>query len=604
MWEAEHDNVGKKKYRRRQKRPLCSTSDVYESAMRNFRQLLLERMSHHEDEVFSARARFQMQRAHDKEHFDRIHRKRKNSDRVRGTAVRHSLRHAIVSAEDVEEPSVAEQEFLADQEKLYLEHEEELQRSYPLAFLDDETAGAVAFTLMPMLRGKFEALAQERTRHHKECREITEPKRLSSVSNPAVQLPHGSVKDSAVDRSQTVFVKEEHDPDVSATLEVGRGAYIIPQTVTQQIPKINDVGENDREVSLSSEANSADGNDSCDSVDSGRAVVTPSWLSTITSRGEVEFVRTALLSKEQSRLARREEKRRWLEGLLTPATPPDMQQRAQEELRRLEVERKDEARKSAELWCLWRAVRDRINSSSCRANNMDDRESAAASGNQDDAERTGRERSSAFSVEEAESDKAVDDKDRDGYYTPTGLGSERWRKRMELVATLDDKYDINKSTDVSSAVTHFVSSCPNASSSFGMSWETITIDELTNTDGSDSNVSNRLEVKAQSYLWPHHIETSIPHVLCGEAVRGGGWWRAFLPDAQGTVTHGRQPEEAEDDAGASGDGQKSGRRTEGELNAISVVKFPRCARKVWLKLDSLGDFVAETVRFYQARLHI
>ncbi|RNF21789.1 transcription factor IIA alpha-beta subunit [Trypanosoma conorhini] len=592
--------MSKKKCRKGRKKRSCSTSDVYECAMRNFRQLLLERMSHHEDEVFSARARFQMQRTHDKEHFDRLQHKRKHSERVRGTAGRRSVRGAAAAAEDIEEPSAAEQEFLADQQKLYVEHEEELQRSYPLAFLDDESAGAVTFTLMPTLRGKFEALARERTRLYKECPESMEPKRLSSVPNLAVQPQHGGVTEYAADKSQPVLVKEEYDVGASATLEVGRGAYIIPQTANKQAYKVGGAEEN-REASPPQEENSEDGSESCGSLDADRGVVKPPWLSTITSGGEVEFVRMALLSQEQSRQARCEEKQRWLEGLLTPSTPRDMQRRAKEELRRLEKERKKDAVRAAELWCLWRAARDKVNSSSGMVNSTGNREAVVAGGNQDDSEGIKRQSARALPAEEVEGGEGVDDGGQGEYYTPTGFSSERWLKRMQFARKLEDQDNTNSGKAVTSAGDHSVSTSPSASSSFCMSWETIVLEDVATTNGSDDSISNRLEVKAQSYLWPQHIEASIPHVLCGEAVRGTGWWRSFVPDVQGTVTRGGENAEAED--GACDDDETSGRRTEGETNMPSVVKFPRWARKVWLKLDSLGDFVAERVRFYQGRLH-
>ncbi|EKF31448.1 hypothetical protein MOQ_004714 [Trypanosoma cruzi marinkellei] len=568
----------------------CGASDLYEAAMQNFRRFLLERVARHEDEVFAARARFQLQRASDREHFDRMQSRQMKRERTRGTLLDHFVRNATAAAEDMEKQYAAEQEFLADQQKLYVEHEEELQRAYPLAFLDDESAGVVAFTLMPILRGKFESLAKEQTRHRKEIESSTDQtKTLSDVTGPSVPRLHGGVLVNNFDKPQTIRVKEEHETNADAGLEAGRGAYVNTlQATTDQSNSPRDA-EGNRETPLPRVGSAEDVNDDCISVDANRRVVHPPWFSQIASSGEVEFVRVALLCRRQSRLARQEGKRRCLKSLLTPSTPSNLRQLAKENLCKLEEE-DDDARKEAEMWRLWRAIRDKINSKSLLSNTNSDGENvAAATGNGEDTEGRRKEDTLPCSVEETGNDKTTNDKDCNGYYSPSRFTEENRRTRINCLSALGSQVT---SSGARAYLCDFNTS----------RWETITLnDGVTTTDGGNNN-SNRLESMVESYLWPQHIEAKITNVLFGEAVRTRRRWLSFL-EPQGTATQEEEGEEAEDN-GSSGDGfPTSVNGTKGERKMPIVLAFPRCGKKVWLKLGGLEEFVARDVKFYQGYLH-
>ncbi|RNF25531.1 transcription factor IIA alpha-beta subunit [Trypanosoma cruzi] len=569
----------------------CGTSDLYEVAMRNFRRLLLERVAQQEDEVFAARARFQLQRAGDREHFDRTQSRRIKSEGTRKTGLDSFVLNGMSAAGNMEKQNEAEQEFLADQQKLYVEHEEELQRAYPLAFLDDESAGVVAFNLMPILRGKFESLAREQKRCRKELENSTDKtKMLSDLTVPSVSQSDGCVLVNNVDNPQIICVKEENEPDADAGLEAGGEACVnILQTTTDRSTSSREAEDN-RDAPLSREESVEDVNDGCVPVDASRGVVNPPWVSHIASGGEVEFVRVALMCRKQSRLARQEEKRRCLKSLLTPLTPCSLQQLAKEKLFLLKLEEEDGARKEAEIWRLWRATRDKINSKGSLSNaDSDGKGVAAATGNGEKAEDRREEGTLPCSVEETGDDKTTNGKDWNEYYSPTRVIEEYRRIRINCLFSLGSQA---ASSGMRNSLFDFNT----------LRWETITLDDGATTIDGGNNSSNCLESMAESYLWPQHIEAKIKNVLFGEVVRSRRRWLSFL-EPQGTATQEEESEEAEDD-GSAGDGVPTRLNgTKGKRKMPKVLAFPRCGRKVWLKLDGLEEFVARDVRFYQGYLH-
>ncbi|KEG12656.1 transcription factor IIA alpha-beta subunit [Trypanosoma grayi] len=574
--------------RRKVAKCISATDDVYNRAILIFREALLERVAHHEDEVFAARARFKMQREQDREHFARVQRRRlrlqsHGSDRRAGAAAAGVAEQELL---------VAEEEFLADQEKLSIEHEEELQQAYPLAFLDDDSAGAVAFTLLPTLRSKLESLAQERTLCYKKYPKADEG--TSNASGGALRKP------------QLVAVKEEQGRDVYAVCEVGRGAYIVPPMTRGPNTTADDDDRGDGNnvvVEEEEEEQQRQQQQQEEGCEYSRAA--PPWMTRVSTHGAAEFVRMALLCDEAARRSRLDERRRFLECCVDPSRPRAEQRSLRRLLRRLGSDEKHEKKRAEWLWHAWRDVK-----SSLDGNSGWDGGSGMTRSSNSPIDAPGNDGSEGATAPLSNGNEEVDygdDEGDDGVNVRSSLLDERFspsralreqrRRRMECIDSTGYCSTPNCTRGTLPAAAHTSPHGRNVSwCSFDTTrWVTI---PLGDGDSSNGN-SSRLEALAQTYMWPRHIEESIPHVLCGEAVRSGRRWLLFQHDT--LITGAQQQEgEAEGEGGGhtSTDEALREERTV-DSNSLPVVALPRQARKVWLKVNTLGDFVAGDVRFYQ-----
>ncbi|KAH9589032.1 hypothetical protein LSM04_000731 [Trypanosoma melophagium] len=603
---------------------VCPTSDAYTRALEYFRAILLERVTQHEDEVFSARARFQMQRNQDREHFERSQRRRQraeNGSRSRLTVLQQLEQGVGHSGDIVSEPmSSAEEAFRADQQKLYIEHEEELQEAYPLAFLSEESAGVVAFTLLPMLRGKLMALGQQRTEGLKEQMKVLEENGYvrSTVNNHNNTITNvlstrtPEERTVVVEKVQPTTVKNEHEQGRDTTVpEIGRGAYIIPLShaspPTSKSCRTGGVESNNVRPDETHETEEVVEEEQQEKGEVSNSVIQAPWLTNLTTQGAVEFVRIAFICNEQYRQERYNEKRRFLESCLSASTTRAKQRVVRRLLRRVKEDELHDMKRMAKMFVEWQDVRERV------------------IGNSED---TVLDDTKVTTVSESK-DKTVE-----AWISPSDLRRERRRVRMEIISSNENGNEgKNRTTHVSPSVvttntnsnristtatsTITNSSCRGCTSLFAgrkypysfdtTNWVTIPLDDH-NNNNNNSNEGMDLEAIAESYMWPQHIEASISNVLCGEVVRSGKRWLLFQSDFVGKGYSEKIEEEDDDD---SEDGNKAaedhvhtqGKRGEVEkmfAASLPVVTLPQQGKKVWLKVNTLGDFIAGEVKFYQS----
>ncbi|ORC92442.1 transcription factor IIA alpha-beta subunit [Trypanosoma theileri] len=643
---------------------VCPTSDAYLRALEYFRVILLERVTHHEDEVFSARARFQMQRDQDREHFERTQRRRQRAEhggRSRPTVLQQ-LEQAAAGEMVSETMSSAEEEFRADQQKLYIEHEEELQELYPLAFLSEESAGVVAFTLLPMLRGKLMALGQQRTEGWKEQMKVLEENgSLQSTNNnnnnnhSVLSTCNSQARTGGVEKIQRTSVKSEHEQVGGTTVpEIGRGAYIIPlshsshpvsQSCRTGVVNNNNIAR--REETLNTEEVVEEEEDEEEErhhhhhhqgkAGDNNSLVQAPWLTNLSTLGAVEFVRIAFLCNERYRQERYSEKRRCFESCLNTCNMRAKQRVVQKLLRRAKEDEVHDVKKMAELWRQLHEVQERVIGGNSDDNVLDDTKVKTVSS--ENNEKTGEK-----------------------WFSPSYLRRVMRKVRMELISgnengnnggngknliapviatntstttttraaitTITAITNTNNTTTITntnntststtttttttttnnnnntntSCSTYFSGGQEYPSSFDTTHWVTITLDDNKNKNTSDDI---DLEAVADTYMWPKHIEASISNVLCGEVVRSGKRLLLFNSDMIRKEYIEKIEEEHECDGNGIAEDYVRTQQKHDDVKkmfhaSLPVVALPQQGKKVWLKVNTLGDFIAGEVKFYQS----
>lgn len=595
---------------------VCTTSNLYVRALRYFSEALSKLIAESEEKVFVARAHFELTRQQDREHYE-FTRKRKLRVKSDDAFMKNFVGGFMYNETDGETGKEEEKDeedgqkfeadriFIEDQKKLYLEHEELLQQTYPFAFLDEKSSALMALELIPRLRRNLEALAIERTRRYKE-------KQRESADNPNLSLS-AAVAASSAKKSSSGVVGSFN------SMDIGRGAYIIPLPQARRKPLCKQSKANDDNSCNDSVVNSL----SCEEEkrNSGRVVshknanvsttsadfppevmeVAP-WLTNIKSQGAVEFARAAFCCNEQHQQKRYEEKRQFLEACLAHATSEEERCKAQEVIRRLEQSAEAEALKKAKLWRAWQAVAEKINETKHfdddgDQNNIKQTQKSRKEKRtsprrkfykqETNSERRNWDNSSEYSLEQSQKDTMSMT-----FYNEEDMSdnSNSFQSTPAFTSTFSSSSLLFPPTAVGDNVPQARPKCPF----FNLSrWEIIYLDNQTAND-KNVNKSEDMEALVDLYIWPHHVEKSIPHVLCGETLNSGKGCFLFkhfvfkLTDEEGT--------------GGSRDNNNNNfkdsfsTRKKVPYGKALVFAFPRYASKVWLKIDSLGEFVASTMR--------
>nr|CCC94552.1 unnamed protein product [Trypanosoma congolense IL3000] len=505
---------------RRIRRPTgATTQNLFKRAISRFDEILHNTVQRHENHVFDARALFQMQRRKDREHFEKVYRD-------------------LEQKGDTAEAARLMEQYHMDEQKLYEENEEELQRVYPLAFLEDNAAAIVSLTLVPLLERKFASLEAYHTRRHKlvmSQQAIAAVEGIGKRTCVKTQLDAGTSQDST-----DVFapVKSEFDADQQDISVVGRGAYITPQA------PLGGRGGGEEQRTCNALVGVGSQHQAQESTSSGTSTNILPELQNLRHPGEAELARISFNLSAASLDERRAEKERFLRGYMKSCDRCGMDS-AEQELRRLRDEEMRDAKRKHEFLT---ALQLQISAMKSADSNV------------------------TITTSSGGEERLVD-----GGVNPGGRhdsGGERVPSGNVLLASTRRRVSVDE------AFTEDV-----------FNWNPIVLGDT------ESDTNSRMEAMAMSYMWPKHIEERIPHVLCGEVIpsyfsaRQYHWGNTVPITEAGTGSDA--PTSTDECVGCTARREGQNEATLQLVNKPPLVyRVPSRARKVWVKVNSLGDFVA------------
>ncbi|KAG8343347.1 hypothetical protein ERJ75_000958700 [Trypanosoma vivax] len=530
-----------------------TTGDQFRKAIRNFQEMLRERMAQHEEEAFTARALFKMRHAREQRRF-------------------HEKHVQSVANELHTSDTQDEQQFLADQQKLQEEHEEELRKVLPLAFLDEETSAVLSLTFASMLENNLNRVARRSAGIRKTgvcCKEI------GAASDPSVSLSRVSK-----------LVSEEAKQYKLLNTDVPLGLMS-----TSPTPEENDdtlLASFNEQLRGSSARSNITEQDMVSSLSSSPSVLL--FFSGVTTRGAADFARIAFLSNMQSRRERREEYVSVLadQRNFTPET--NSSELIKKEMDRISAEEKRDEEETKTFLAVYDLLISRIS----------DMETVHPGG-------VGAAALAGEASNPCDPGSIGVGMGKAGHGATWCHPAEFMRKvrhqsfvsRCKMFARYH-KSDGADTEDHCDSLGDHVSELDELKIQKEVfDWVTITLDG----DGM-KNGGSELERMAESYMWPRHVEENIPHVMYGEVIPS---FRC-VQYQHNSAGSSRVAAINSDDVSFTKDGCPAEVYPEGNADEppssakdVSIFRMPSSASKVWLKVNSMGEFTADRVRFLQCR---
>lgn len=545
----------------RGKRPReITTQKLFNRAIEHFQSIYNDSVERHERETFASRAVFEKQCGVDREHFNRAH----------GSLAKHG------KGKDF---ALVLEQFENEEAKLQREHEEELQRVYPLAFLELDTAAVLSLTLIPRLKSKLDLLERQLTQRRKFTNQHQGDAAArgshSRDVDPPVDAKESDDKNGADGvPSEVNDAKIGIEKDDVGTLCVGRGAYItgdepneVEESDSSALVQVLDTSVEDGKVGTGTGGGFRNHVHRLVSRGLGNILSIPT---DVMRAGAADFARIGLLLNTESRRERRNERRKFLRSHME-VCGPEGKTIGKWELKRLLQEGKEDKLKQEEIFAALEAAKTmpEFTGSDMNANIVESMENDGAPRKTAGASTASRETGDTTASETVVK--------RHTKIVLRGNGSRR-----------DDGVPFTRKD---------------------FEWTSLGLDDESIGEGS------RMEKLAESYMWPKRTEDRIPHILCGEVIPTYFRVRQYQLDTSSPTTATVQMSATGEDGCPSTllddfaeatqldpvrEGMSNGEKGVVTKKSPLVFRIPFRAKSVWLKVDTLGDFIASQVKFFGA----